>query len=122
MRACARPGGTTMSDQQLGAPRRRPAILRGLSVNRHTHLKHEPARPPVASWEPRYRRFVITSDVLVTFCTALIVGALISAEGAELYKDLVLGGLTVLAVLCSLAMNRAWHVIVLGQGAEEYVR
>lgn len=111
-----------MSDQQLGARRRRPAILRGLSVNRHMHLKHEPGSPPVARWEPRYRRFVITSDVLVTFCTALIVGALISEEGAELYKDLVLGGLTVLAVLCSLAMNRAWHVVVLGQGAEEYVR
>ncbi|MPZ81059.1 MAG: exopolysaccharide biosynthesis polyprenyl glycosylphosphotransferase [Actinophytocola sp.] len=113
-----------MSDQQLGAPRRRSTIWRGLSVNRHTLALPvgEPARLPVAGWEPAYRRYVILSDVLVTFLTALIVGGLISVSGAALFKDLVLGGLTVLVVLVSLAMNRAWHLVVLGQGAEEYVR
>lgn len=113
-----------MSDQQLGAPRRRSTIWRGLSVNRHTVAlpAGEPARLPVAGWEPAYRRYVIVSDVLVTFLTALIVGGLVSVSGAALFKDLVLGGLTVLVVLVSLAMNRAWHLVVLGQGAEEYVR
>ncbi|HEY0450402.1 sugar transferase [Actinophytocola sp.] len=111
-----------MSDQQLGAPRRR---WRGLSVNRNgfTSLPDgEPTRPPVAGWEPRYRRYVILSDVLVTFLTALVVGGLISVSGAALFKDLVIGGLTVVVVIVSLAMNRAWNLVVLGQGAEEYVR
>jgi exopolysaccharide biosynthesis polyprenyl glycosylphosphotransferase len=103
-----------MRDQQLRAPRRRSVILRGLSTR--------PSRPPVNGWEPRYRRFVITSDVLVTLLTAVVVGGLISADGAALFKDLTLGFLTVITVICSLAMNRAWHPTVLGQGADEYVR
>ncbi len=102
-----------MRDQQLRTRRRRSVILRGL--NRPTH-------PPINGWEPRYRRYVISSDVLVTFMTSLGVGGLISADGAALFKDLTLGFLTVITVLCSLAMNRAWHPTVLGQGAEEYVR
>jgi exopolysaccharide biosynthesis polyprenyl glycosylphosphotransferase len=103
-----------MRDQQLRAPRRRSVILRGLSTR--------PTRPPVNGWEPRYRRFVITSDVLVTLLTAIGVGGLVSADGAALFKDLTLGFLTVITVICSLAMNRAWHPTVLGQGADEYVR
>ncbi len=109
-----------MRDQQLGAPRRRPVILRGLSVNRR--LPQEPSHPPVSGWEPRYRRYVITGDVLVTILTALVAGGLLSADGAALFKDLTLGFLSVVSVLCSLAMNRAWHPTVLGQGADEYVR
>jgi exopolysaccharide biosynthesis polyprenyl glycosylphosphotransferase len=108
-----------MRDQQLRAPRRRSVILRGLSTRR---LPQEPSHPPVNGWEPRYRRYVITSDVLVTLLTSVGVGGLISADGAALFKDLTLGFLTVITVLCSLAMNRAWHPTVLGQGAEEYVR
>jgi exopolysaccharide biosynthesis polyprenyl glycosylphosphotransferase len=98
--------------------------LRGLSGNRHSALLPEgaPTRPPVASWEPAYRRYVILSDILVTLCVALVVGGLISVSGAALFKDLVIGGLTVVVVLVSLAMNRAWTLVVLGQGAEEYVR
>jgi exopolysaccharide biosynthesis polyprenyl glycosylphosphotransferase len=65
---------------------------------------------------------VILSDILVTLCVAFIVGGLISVSGAALFKDLVLGGLTVIVVVVSLAMNRAWNLNVLGQGAEEYVR
>jgi exopolysaccharide biosynthesis polyprenyl glycosylphosphotransferase len=82
----------------------------------------EPTKLPVASWEPAFRRYVVLSDVLVALGIALIVGGLISAEGAALFKDLVLGGLTVLVVLASLALNRCWHLSTLGQGAEEYVR
>jgi exopolysaccharide biosynthesis polyprenyl glycosylphosphotransferase len=95
-------------------------ILRGL--NRGARLPQEPSRPPVSGWEPRYRRYVITSDVLVTILTAFGVGGLLSLGGAALFKDLTLGFLSVISVLCSLAMNRAWHPTVLGQGAEEYVR
>ncbi|MFL6126886.1 sugar transferase [Actinophytocola sp.] len=102
-----------MRDQQLRAPRRRSVILRGLN---------RPTNPPVNGWEPRYRRFVITSDLLVTTLTSIGMGGLISVGGAALFKDLTLGFLTVITVLCSLAMNRAWHPTVLGQGAEEYVR
>ncbi|MFC4858704.1 sugar transferase [Actinophytocola glycyrrhizae] len=105
---------------QLGAPRRRPVILRGLSANRR--LPQEPSRPPVGGWEPRYRRYVITSDVLVTILSAVAVGGLLSVGGAALFKDLTLGFLSVVSVICSLAVNRAWHPTVLGQGAEEYVR
>jgi exopolysaccharide biosynthesis polyprenyl glycosylphosphotransferase len=65
---------------------------------------------------------VITSDVLVTVLTAFAVGGLLSVDGAALFKDLTLGLLTVMSVICSLAMNRAWHPTVLGQGADEYVR
>jgi len=109
-----------MREQQLGAPRRRPVILRGLSANRR--LPQEPSRPPVGGWEPRYRRYVITSDVLVTTFTALAIGGLLSVDGAALFKDLTLGFLSVVSVIVSLAMNRAWHPTVLGQGADEYVR
>src|SRR5262245_5293722 len=97
-------GGTTMSDQQVRAPRRRPGILRALSASRDSGvLTGEPAQPPVASWEPAYRRYVILSDIVVTCCVALIVGGLVSMGGAALFKDLALGGLTVLIVLISLA-------------------
>jgi exopolysaccharide biosynthesis polyprenyl glycosylphosphotransferase len=65
---------------------------------------------------------VILSDILVTLSVAAVVGALISVSGAALFKDMVLGGLTVIIVLVSLAMNRAWNTVTLGQGAEEYVR
>lgn len=106
-----------MRDQQLRAPRRRSVILRGLN-----RRPMERSRPPINGWEPRYRRYVITSDVLVTFLTCVGVGGLISVDGAELFKDVTLGFLTVITVLCSLAMNRAWHPTVLGQGADEYVR
>jgi exopolysaccharide biosynthesis polyprenyl glycosylphosphotransferase len=76
----------------------------------------------VGGWEPRYRRYVITSDVLVTLLTSIGIGGLISVGAAALFKDLTLGFLTVITVICSLAMNRAWHPTVLGQGADEYVR
>lgn len=76
----------------------------------------------MASWEPAYRRYVILSDAIVTLGVAFIVGGLISIGGAALFKDLVLGGLTVIVILVSLAMNRAWNSVTLGQGVEEYVR
>ncbi|MGB3438092.1 MAG: sugar transferase [Actinophytocola sp.] len=91
-----------------------------MSANRL--LPQEPSHPPVGGWEPRYRRYVITSDILVTILTAVAIGGLLSVGAAALFKDLTLGFLSVVSVVCSLAMNRAWHPTVLGQGAEEYVR
>ena len=99
--------------------------MRGLTVNRptqHSVLAGKSTQPTVAGWEPRYRRYVILSDTLVTILTALVLGGLISVSGAALFKDLVIGGLTVIVVLVSLAMNRAWNLVALGQGADEYVR
>jgi exopolysaccharide biosynthesis polyprenyl glycosylphosphotransferase len=111
-----------MSDQQLRAHRRRPALWRGLSNRDNGVATGKGSRLPVAGWEPRYRRLVIFSDVIVAVCTSLIVGGAISVSGAALFKDLALGVLTVAVVLCSLAAGRAWNPVVLGQGAEEYVR
>lgn len=77
---------------------------------------------PFAEWESRYRRLVIACDVAVVTLTCLVVGGVVSVDGAELFKDLAIGGLTVVVLLCSLAMNRGWHTIVLGQGPDEYLR
>ncbi|GAB3453026.1 sugar transferase [Actinophytocola sediminis] len=93
-------------------------IWRGLTNRDHG----TDAQLPVAVWEPRYRRLVIVSDVTVTILTSLILGGILSVSGAALFKDLTLGFLTVLVILCALAASRAWHPVVLGQGAEEYVR
>lgn len=76
----------------------------------------------MAGWEPRYRRLVILSDVTVAVVVAVVLGGLLSVGGAALFKDLTLGFLTVTIEVCALAAGRAWHPVVLGQGAEEYVR
>jgi len=106
-----------VSGPQLRARRRRPALLRGL-----TTTTGEQSRLPVAGWEPRYRRLVILSDISVAVLVAAVVGGLLSVDGAALFKDLTLGFLTVTIEVCALAAGRAWHPVVLGQGAEEYVR
>jgi exopolysaccharide biosynthesis polyprenyl glycosylphosphotransferase len=79
--------------------------------------------PSVDGWEPRYRRSVITSDVLATLVAVVLGGALVAAHGGmPMLRVVVLGAVTVTVVLCSLAMNRAWNLVVLGQGAEEFGR
>ncbi|HEV2779877.1 MAG TPA: sugar transferase [Actinophytocola sp.] len=79
--------------------------------------------PPVAAWEPRYRRSVIASDVLCTLLSVIVVGGLVAANtGMSGGKTVVMGAVTALVVLCSLGMNRAWNLVVLGQGAEEFGR
>ncbi|OLF04458.1 exopolysaccharide biosynthesis polyprenyl glycosylphosphotransferase [Actinophytocola xinjiangensis] len=92
-------------------------MLRSLTTTGGEH-----SRLPVAGWEPRYRRLVILSDVTVAVVVAVVLGGLLSVGGAALFKDLTLGFLTVTIEVCALAAGRAWHPVVLGQGAEEYVR
>jgi exopolysaccharide biosynthesis polyprenyl glycosylphosphotransferase len=111
-----------MSDQQIGAPRWRPTRWRGFTQRDDVLSPGALSEPPVATWEPRYRRMVIASDITVTILTAVGVGGWVSVSGAALFKDITLGFLTVAVVLVSIATNRAWHPVALGQGAEEYVR
>ena len=84
----------------------------------------EPGQPPIADWEPRYRRSVVFSDLCATVAAVTVVGSLFGTRGAETWHQLwvVLGVTTVLLVLCSLWMNRAWSPNVLGQGADEFGR
>jgi exopolysaccharide biosynthesis polyprenyl glycosylphosphotransferase len=66
---------------------------------------------------------VITSDVLATVVAVVLGGALVALySGMPVPSVVGLGAITVTVVLCSLAMNRAWNLIVLGQGAEEFGR
>lgn len=115
--------GTSTAAHQL---RRTPGNWWSIAVAdgpRSTLPSGEPANPPVAGWEPRYRRIVIASDVLVTLLVALVLGGLLSiSDDSTKVEDLLVGGVTVLVVFCSLAMNHAWQVQVVGQGAEEYSR
>jgi exopolysaccharide biosynthesis polyprenyl glycosylphosphotransferase len=77
----------------------------------------------VADWEPRYRRAVIVSDVLCTVLAVIVVGGLVGAHtGMSGVKVAVLGAVTGAVVLCALGLNRAWNLVVLGQGAEEFGR
>src|SRR4051812_40316438 len=110
-------GGTTMGEQA--------------SPTRHgTHRRtvplpiSEPGQPPIADWEPRYRRSVVVSDLCATVAAVTVVGSLFGTRGAANWHQLwvVLGVTTVLLVLCSLGMNRAWSAHVLGQGADEFGR
>jgi exopolysaccharide biosynthesis polyprenyl glycosylphosphotransferase len=107
---------------QVGSPRRRPTIWQS---RRSTDLygSSEPTHLPVDSWEPRYRRAVITSDVVSTLFAVVVVGGLVGAHtGMSATKIAVLGAITTIVVLCSLGLNRVWNLAVLGQGAEEFGR
>lgn len=77
----------------------------------------------MAGWEPRYRRSVIASDVLAALVGVIVVGGLVGSHGGMSgLRVAVLGGITVIVVLCSLAMCRAWNLAVLGEGADEFGR
>jgi exopolysaccharide biosynthesis polyprenyl glycosylphosphotransferase len=53
----------------------------------------------------------------------VLVGGLVGGHtGMSNAKIAVLGTVTAAVVLCSLGMNRVWHLVVLGQGAEEFGR
>ncbi|HEU5469726.1 MAG TPA: sugar transferase [Actinophytocola sp.] len=107
---------------QVGSPRRRPTLWSGRRTQ-GLYRAGEESPPPVAGWEPRYRRSVIVSDVLSILTAVCLVGSLVGAwTGMAGAKVVVLGAVTAGVVLCSLAMNRAWNLVVLGQGAEEFRR
>ncbi|MFD6343816.1 sugar transferase [Streptomyces roseolus] len=79
---------------------------------------------PSMDWEQRYRRAVVTGDVVAT---ALVVGTIGDFFGARDAADWhekwgILAFGTELLVLGALAVSRAWAPAVLGQGAEEFRR
>lgn len=83
----------------------------------------EPSSPPVSTWEYRYRRSVIVSDVLCAILVVAAIGPLVgTSQGLSGPRTLILGLITVAVVLCSVAMNRSWNRSALGQGAEEFAR
>jgi exopolysaccharide biosynthesis polyprenyl glycosylphosphotransferase len=104
--------------------RKPPAIWRALAIiDRPSSLFAigQPGNPPIGGWEPRYRKLVIISDVFVTLLVTVVLGGLISAGNSTvLGVDIALGAITFVVVLCSIAMNHAWQLQVVGQGPEEY--
>jgi exopolysaccharide biosynthesis polyprenyl glycosylphosphotransferase len=66
------------------------------------------------------------SDGVATLAAALVIGGLFGARGAGSwhwhYLWVALGATTVVLVLCSLWLSRAWNPMVLGQGVEEFAR
>lgn len=81
-------------------------------------------RAPATRWEPRYRQAVILTDAVATVVVVLLVGAVMAGRdpswtvGSLIWLELI----TVVLVLSALGMNRVWHPVVLGQGAEEFGR
>ena len=91
---------------------------------RHALPADELGRAPIASWEPKYRRSVVISDAIATLMGVTIVGLLFGARGADSRPQfwVVFGATTMVLVLCSLWMSRAWNPTVLGHGADEFGR
>lgn len=113
---------------QVGSSRRRPTMsplpqgARRVHRPQKLYAADEPS-PPVASWEPWYRRAVIAGDVVCTLLAVTLIGGLVGAQtGLSGMKTAVLATVTTLAVLCALGMNRVWNMVLLGQGAEEFGR
>lgn len=81
-----------------------------------------PARPVSADWEPRYRRFVMLSDVFATVVVVLLVGIVMFARypAIDVGELAALDLVTAVTVLGALGLSRLWHPIVLGQGPEEF--
>lgn len=105
---------------QVGSPRRRPTNLQG---RRAADGYAAATRLPVDSWEPRYRRAVIASDVLCTLFAVIVVGGVVGTQaGMSGDKIAALGAITSVVVLFALGLSRVWNLQVLGQGAEEYGR
>jgi exopolysaccharide biosynthesis polyprenyl glycosylphosphotransferase len=104
--------------------RKPPAIWRALDIiDRPSSLFAigPSVNPPIDGWEPRYRKLVIISDVLVTLLVTVVLGGFISASNnVAMEADIALGGITFVVMLCSIAMNHAWQLQVVGQGPEEY--
>jgi exopolysaccharide biosynthesis polyprenyl glycosylphosphotransferase len=112
---------------QVGSPKRRsinaPGSTGARRARRMISDAPESSPPPVASWEPWYRRAVVASDVFCVLLAVTVVGGLVGAgTGLSLTKTVVLGAVTALVVLCALSMNRVWNLVLLGQGAEEFGR
>ncbi|HTI24164.1 MAG TPA: sugar transferase [Kutzneria sp.] len=78
---------------------------------------------PVATWEVKYRRVVIASDLGSILTVVALLGAFVanSATAGD-FPPVLLAIATVVTVLASLTACRAWSTAVLGQEAEEFRR
>ena len=105
-------GGRTAEDGHLS----------GRPVENRTVEDRSAARP-VATWEVKYRRVVIASDLGAILAVVVLVGAFVanSATAGDFPQALVAMA-TVVTVLASLTACRAWSTAVLGQEAEEFRR
>ncbi|MGW0965735.1 sugar transferase [Streptomyces sp. NPDC002516] len=79
---------------------------------------------PATDWEQRYRRTVITSDMVATAVVVASIGNFFGARDAANWHEKwgILAFGTELLVLGALAVSRSWAPAVLGQGAEEFRR
>jgi exopolysaccharide biosynthesis polyprenyl glycosylphosphotransferase len=81
-----------------------------------------PTPRPVATWEVKYRRVVMASD-LGSILVVVLVGSLVSnPANTGGYPPLLFAAASVVAVIASLTACRAWSTAVLGQEAEEFRR
>ncbi|MER6418070.1 sugar transferase [Streptomyces sp. NPDC001137] len=87
-------------------------------------LAKEAMSRPASDWEQRYRRTVITSDMVATALVVAAIGDFFGARDAANWHEKwgILAFGTWLLVLGALAVGRAWAPAVLGQGAEEFRR
>jgi exopolysaccharide biosynthesis polyprenyl glycosylphosphotransferase len=86
-------------------------------------VEDRPTSRPVATWEIKYRRVVIASDLGAILAAVLLVGSVVANSAVETgFSPLLFGPATVLTVLASLTACRAWSTAVLGQEAEEFRR
>ncbi|MET0237483.1 MAG: sugar transferase [Kibdelosporangium sp.] len=80
----------------------------------------ESVSPAVTTWESRYQRAVIGSDLVVILGVVIVVNALFGAVTALHASMFAI--LTLVCVLIGLGASRAWSVAALGDGAEEFRR
>ncbi|MEU6843852.1 sugar transferase [Streptomyces sp. NPDC046716] len=87
-------------------------------------LTDEAISQPANDWEQRYRRSVITSDMVATALVVAAIGNFFGARDAANWHEKwgILAFGTELLVLAALTVSRAWAPAVLGQGAEEFRR
>ncbi|MFF3450222.1 sugar transferase [Streptomyces sp. NPDC002667] len=87
-------------------------------------LADEAINQPATDWEQRYRRTVITSDMVATAVVVASIGNFFGARDAANWHEKwgILAFGTELLVLGALAVSRSWAPAVLGQGAEEFRR
>ncbi|MFE7130116.1 sugar transferase [Streptomyces sp. NPDC057638] len=79
---------------------------------------------PAIDWEERYRRTVITGDMVATAVVVAAIGSFFGSRDAANWHEKwgILAFGTELLVLGALAVSRSWAPAVLGQGAEEFRR
>ncbi|WIX75698.1 sugar transferase [Amycolatopsis carbonis] len=86
------------------------------NATRPASVESATAKSHPASWEKRYRAWVIASDIVAAF---VVIGVSAFVIDRVAPQDMHAFG-TALAVLCALPVSRAWSPRVLGEGPEEY--